>query len=191
MVTTRSTSAAAAAAEASCRTPRAPARCRAAGTRSKPATAWPALTRLPAIGNPMLPKPMKPILAMGASPRAVCLPRGYAGLSATARARRPLVLQPVAGAKNPADQRQAEACEQHGHRQADAHVYVGDRIETPAKTADQINDRVEQAERLPGWWQQVDGIEAAAQKGERRNDQERDHLQLLEAIRPNADNEAE
>src|SRR3954466_6468851 len=34
---------------------------------SKPCTAWPALTRFCAIGRPMLPRPMKPILAM-------CLP---------------------------------------------------------------------------------------------------------------------
>ena len=36
----------------------------AAGTRSKPATWWPAFSRLRAIGPPILPSPTKPIRAM-------------------------------------------------------------------------------------------------------------------------------
>src|SRR5271156_3704567 len=43
----------------------APARC--ASTRSKPMTAWPALTRLAAIGAPMLPRPMNAIFAIPAT----------------------------------------------------------------------------------------------------------------------------
>src|SRR5215468_41211 len=40
------------------------------GTASKPATSWPALTRLAAIGKPMLPSPMKPMRAIGTSCRS-------------------------------------------------------------------------------------------------------------------------
>src|SRR5271167_5033029 len=36
--------------------------------RSKPETAWPDLTRLRAIGNPILPSPMKPIVAIAVLP---------------------------------------------------------------------------------------------------------------------------
>ena len=67
MVTTTSTSLAASAAEAALVTPRASALAMLAATRSKPFTAWPFLTRLPAMGSPMLPSPMKPILAIASS----------------------------------------------------------------------------------------------------------------------------
>ncbi len=40
----------------------------AAWLRSTPSTVWPALIRFCAIGNPMLPSPMKPIRAIAPSP---------------------------------------------------------------------------------------------------------------------------
>src|SRR5271165_2590375 len=64
MVTTASASATALRALAAMVTPAAAAVVFAASTRSKPATEWPALTRLAAIGPPMLPRPRNAILAM-------------------------------------------------------------------------------------------------------------------------------
>src|SRR5215468_4379217 len=51
--------------------PAAAARSRAALTVSNARTAWPAATRLRAIGRPMFPSPMKPMLAMSFS-RILC-----------------------------------------------------------------------------------------------------------------------
>ena len=71
MVTTASASLAASVADATLVTPRASALAMLAATRSKPFTAWPFFTRLAAMGAPMLPSPMKPILAIASSRRAV------------------------------------------------------------------------------------------------------------------------
>jgi hypothetical protein len=46
-------------------TPRAASRC--SGDQVEAETAWPALTRLPAIGLPMLPRPMKAMVVIGRS----------------------------------------------------------------------------------------------------------------------------
>ena len=72
MVTTMSAWATAAGAVSAMVTPRARAASMAAGARSKPVTSCPALTRLPAMGAPILPSPMKPILAMMASLLVLC-----------------------------------------------------------------------------------------------------------------------
>jgi hypothetical protein len=68
---------------------------------------------------------------------------------------------------------------------------VGHAVEAPAEAADQVDHRVEQGDLLPERRQHVDGIEAAAQEGERRDDQRRDELQLLEAVGPDADDETQ
>src|SRR5580704_11452244 len=67
MVMTTSACATEARAESAMATPVAPALSRKAATRSKPATSWPALTRLAAIGPPILPRPMKAIAVNGSS----------------------------------------------------------------------------------------------------------------------------
>ena len=72
IVTTASTPLAASAADAAAFTPRAAALSTLAAMRSKPFTSWPFLTRLPAMGSPMLPSPMKPIFAMRLSSRELC-----------------------------------------------------------------------------------------------------------------------
>src|SRR6202011_4741108 len=64
MVITTSASLTASAALAAIATPSAFAVSSDAGTRSKPRTLWPALTRLAAIGPPMLPRPMNAMLVM-------------------------------------------------------------------------------------------------------------------------------
>ena len=64
MVTTTSAAATASRALGAMRTPDAAAAVFAASTRSKPSTEWPALTRLAAIGAPMLPRPRKAIFVI-------------------------------------------------------------------------------------------------------------------------------
>ena len=64
MVITASASATASRAEKVYSTPRVLSRVAEAGTRSKPTTRCPALTRFAAIGPPMLPRPMKAMVVM-------------------------------------------------------------------------------------------------------------------------------
>ena len=66
-----------------------------------------------------------------------------------------------------------------------------DPVEAPAETADQVYHRVEEGGGLPERWQNVDGVEAAAEEDQGRNDQERHELQLLEAVGPDAEQKAE
>lgn len=62
MVMTTSAPSAAARAEPATVIPSARAASSEAGTRSKPRTVWPAFTRLAAMGPPMLPRPMNPMV---------------------------------------------------------------------------------------------------------------------------------
>src|SRR5271166_1108959 len=71
MVTTVSASRTASRAARAIVTPVAAAAVFAASTRSKPKTAWPALTRLAAIGAPMLPRPRKATLDISAPWRSI------------------------------------------------------------------------------------------------------------------------
>jgi hypothetical protein len=75
--------------------------------------------------------------------------------------------------------------------EADGDVHVGDAVEAPAEAADQIDRRVEQRDGLPDRRQHVDGIEGAAEEGERRDHQQGHQLQLLEIVGPDPDDEAE
>src|ERR1043165_9511125 len=102
-----------------------------------------------------------------------------------------LVLDAIAGSEDPRDRAEADAKEQKRHRDAYAKVHVGGFKEAPAEAADQIHDRIEQRDGLPAGWQHVNRIERAAEEGERRDDQQRHHLQLLETVGPDAENEAE
>src|SRR3546814_16738371 len=60
-----------------------------------------------------------------------------------------------------------------------------------AESADQIDYRVEQGNGLPEGRQHVDGVKAATQESQGRDDQQGYDLQLFEAIGPDADDEAE
>src|SRR3954447_13371445 len=102
-----------------------------------------------------------------------------------------LVLDAIAGLENPADRAEAEREKQKRHRHADAEMHVGGFEDAPAETADQIDDRIEQRDRLPAVGQHMDRIEGAAEKRQGLNDQQRDDLQLLEAVGPDAEDEAE
>src|SRR5262249_6907613 len=95
-----------------------------------------------------------------------------------------LVLEAISGLEDPPNDRQADDEEQDGHRQAQAYAHVGGLEEAPAEAADEINNWIAQGEGLPGRGQDIDRIKRAAQKGQRRDDQKRHDLQLLESVRP-------
>src|SRR5690606_8602645 len=96
----------------------------------------------------------------------------------------------IAGPEDPRHERQAERQEQPDHGQADHRIDVGDLVEAPAEAADQIEHRIEVTDRLPGGRQHVERIEAAAKEGQWRHHEHRNEVQLLEMLRPYADNEA-
>src|SRR3954447_15985753 len=102
-----------------------------------------------------------------------------------------LVLDAIAGLENPADRAEAEREKQKRHRDADAEMHVGGFKEAPAETADQIDDRIEQRDSLPAIREHVNRIEGAAEKRQGLNDEQRDDLQLLEPVCPDAEDEAE
>ena len=62
--------------------------------------------------------------------------------------------------------------------------HVRHAVERPAEPRDEVEDRVEQADRLPGRRQHGNRVERAAEKHERRDDEKRDELELLEALGP-------
>src|SRR5438105_12794737 len=99
-------------------------------------------------------------------------------------------LQTISSLEDPPYSRKAKYEEQTGHGKTDADMHIGDLVEAPAKAADQVDDRVEERHRLPGGRQHADRVERATQKGERRDDEQGDELELLEAIGPDADDEA-
>src|SRR5436305_8804673 len=101
------------------------------------------------------------------------------------------ILDAIAGLENPADRTEAEREKQKRHGEADAEMHVGGFKEAPAETADQIDDRIEQRDRLPAVRQHMDRIEGAAEKRQGLNDQQRYDLQLLETIGPDAEDETE
>src|SRR5581483_7897695 len=86
---------------------------------------------------------------------------------------------------------QADGEEQQRHGYANADADVRGLEESPAEAADQINHRIEQRDFLPERRQHADRIKAAAEKSQRRDHEQWHDLQLLEAVRPDADNEAE
>src|SRR3546814_4558573 len=65
---------------------------------------------------------------------------------------------------------------------ADHHVDVGQAVEAPAKGADQVQHRVEQADLLPQQRQHVDRVERAAKKRQRRSEEHTSELQSLMRI---------
>src|SRR5262245_37597087 len=96
MVTTTSASLTASATDAALATPRATALSMLAATMSKPFTWCPCLTRLPAMGTPMLPSPMKPILVIVLSRGSDPSPPAFASLlKLLARGAPPLRLPPL------------------------------------------------------------------------------------------------
>src|SRR5262250_3526561 len=66
-----------------------------------------------------------------------------------ARLRVRSALQPVPGLEEPAQKRQADDEEHEDRGEARDDRHVGGAVEAPAEAADQVNDRVEQAEGAP------------------------------------------
>src|SRR5437868_1874896 len=95
------------------------------------------------------------------------------------------VLQPIAGFENPPNDAEADGEKSGRHCDADRNSYIGDLVKAPAKSADQVDDRIEQRHRPPDRRQDARGIETAAEERQRSNDQKRHDLQLLETVRPN------
>src|SRR5580698_7048067 len=60
-----------------------------------------------------------------------------------------LGLQPITRLEYPGDDRQAGRQEQKRHAEADPDADIGDAIETPAKAADEIDDRIDQRQGAP------------------------------------------
>src|SRR5271169_6666198 len=90
-------------------------------------------------------------------------------------------LQPVAGLEDPPHdgERAGDKRQDGGH--ADLDIHVGEPEKAPAEPADQIDDGVEQRDRPPERRQHVGRIKCTAEECQRRDDQERRDLQLVEA----------
>src|SRR5579863_7152545 len=110
-------------------------------------------------------------LSFGNSTGRLGLTRRHHMGGARARSRDPSLLQPVSGPEDYDDGDETEREEDQRHADADADRDVAFVIEAPAKAADQINYRIEQSRLPPEWRQHRDGIEAAAEKGQRRDDE--------------------
>src|SRR4029453_745119 len=105
--------------------------------------------------------------------------------------RRASILQPVPGSENPPHQRHTAGEKAERDDDADPDADIGDLVKAPAETGDQIDHRIEQGNGAPARRQHVHGVETAAEEGQRRHHQHRNHLQLLEPVGPDADDEAE
>src|SRR5262249_54054542 len=88
-------------------------------------------------------------------------------------------------------QNQADGHETRSEDQTDDNADVTSSVKAPAKAADQIDDGIEQADGAPRLGQHVDRVESAAEERKRRNDQRRNDRQLLEVLRPDANDENE
>src|SRR6185295_5520833 len=102
-----------------------------------------------------------------------------------------LGLEAIACPENPPHGDEAQRQEQRRHPETDAHMHIGDLVEAPAKSAHEVDNGIEERDRLPGRREDADGVEGAAEEGQRRQDEERNELELLEAVRPEAEDEAE
>ena len=102
-----------------------------------------------------------------------------------------LAFQPISRLEYPAQCQHAGEKKHRCHGKTYANVHVGQTVEAPAETADEIDDRIEKRHRLPEWRQHFYRIEAATEECERRYDHQRNELQLFKTISPDADDEAE
>src|SRR5260370_17040882 len=72
-----------------------------------------------------------------------------------------LSFDPVSRPENPRHDRQRYRHEGDGHDETDADAHVRDTVKAPAEAADQVDDRVEQADRLPKWRHPLHPIKTA------------------------------
>ena len=73
----------------------------------------------------------------------------------------------VSRLKHPPYKSQADDEKAKRHANTHGDMHIGNAVEAPAKTADQIHYRIEQGDLLPQWRQHSDRIERAAQECER------------------------
>src|ERR1700739_1954989 len=99
-------------------------------------------------------------------------------------------LESPTGAENPPQQEQADRNEQRREAEAAPDADVALTVKTPAEAADEIDDGIDQADGAPERRQHVVGIKRAAEEGQRRHDQGGNDRELLEILRPDADDEA-
>ena len=92
-------------------------------------------------------------------PRALCQKRSSLGL------------EPVSRLEYPGHNGQRNDQKNHRHAQAQDNADIGQAVKAPAKSADQVDHRIEQSNGLPEWWQHINGVKAAAKKCERGDDQ--------------------
>ena len=76
-------------------------------------------------------------------------------------------------------------------REGNPYVDISRSIERPAQAAHEIDYRVRQRDRVPWLGQHIDGIESAAEKGQRCQEKERNDPQFLEIVRPDTQDETE
>src|SRR5829696_969732 len=93
--------------------------------------------------------------------------------------------------EDPPHYRHAYGQEDRCHGQAHADTHIGDLIETPAKPAYQIDNRIEKSDGLPKRRQHIDRVKTTAKEDQWRNDEKRHELQPLETVGPDAENKAE
>jgi glutathione S-transferase len=100
-------------------------------------------------------------------------------------------LDPIAGLEDPPNDTEAGDQEERDHAQRECQRDIRQPEERPAEPGDQVDHRVQQRHGLPGRRQHRDRVEGAAKEHERRDDQERHELQLLEIVGPDAQDEAQ
>src|SRR6202035_2638865 len=79
------------------------------------------------------------------------------------------ILQTVASFEDPPHHDHADDEECHRHAEAQGDADVGDLVKAPAEAGDQVDDGIEQRDGAPARGQHVDGVEAAAEEGQRRH----------------------
>src|SRR3569833_830539 len=101
------------------------------------------------------------------------------------------VFQSVPRFEYPRHHGDADEKKRQRHRKADADAHIRLAVEGPAKSVEEISDRVEQTEGAPELGQHGDRVARPAEEGERRDVQLRDDAELLDTLRPDAMFDAE
>src|SRR5918998_447995 len=79
--------------------------------------------------------------------------------------------------EDPPHYRQTYGQEEDCHGEAHTDTHIGDPVETPAKAANQIDDRIKKSDGLPKRRQHIDGVKTTAKKDQWRDDKKRHELQ--------------
>src|SRR3569623_1936934 len=96
------------------------------------------------------------------------------------------VFQSVPRYEYPRHHGDADEKKRQRHRKADADAHIRLAVEGPAKSVDDLNDRVEQTEGAPELGQHGDRVERPAEESARRDAPHLDEAELLATLRPDA-----